>query len=210
MDATTPKENILKRIRDALVAVPVGVPTTVDLESSVYPEPEGDMVVVFAENFVAGVGNLIYCEDAAKTLDSLQGLIASNHWEGQLYCGDGDVQALLDAACVEYVCKPVDAVLKKVGCSACRALVAGGGSIVFDSRPGGRKMFAQAETLLFFATVDQVVPDLHTAMKTIRKNPGASMVSIWTGLSRFRDIDGISIPAWGPEKVYLFLIDDIP
>ena len=68
MDVVTPKENIFKRIREALVSVPMGVIPMVDLESQVYPEIKDDEVVVFAENFAAKGGRLMYCEDSAAAV----------------------------------------------------------------------------------------------------------------------------------------------
>ena len=62
MDVVTPKENILRRIREALGAVPMGTARPVDLETPVYPEIKGDEAVVFAENFTAQGGALVYCE----------------------------------------------------------------------------------------------------------------------------------------------------
>lgn len=209
MDVVTPKENIFKRIREALVSVPMGVIPMVDLESQVYPEIKDDEVVVFAENFAAKGGRLVYCEDAAAAVRSLHELTEKCQWDGAVYCADEDVQVLLDAADIEYACKPIDAVLRKVGFCACQSLIAGEGSLVFDKRCQGGRIFAAADVLVFVAMAYQVVADIHLALQKIRQSDHSSEISIWTGLSRFVDVDGNTLEGLGPKEVYLILIDNI-
>ncbi|MEG2667041.1 MAG: LUD domain-containing protein, partial [Bacteroidales bacterium] len=111
---------------------------------------------------------------------------------------------------LSYGNSPKDAVVKKVGCCACKYLLARTGSMVFDSSQVGRKIFASAEVLLFFATMRELVPDMKTALKQIKESrqPFPSMLSTWTGLSKITDIDMDEKNGLGPDKIFLFLIDE--
>lgn len=207
MDAITPKENIFRRIREALVSAPMGASRSVDLESSVYPEAKGDLAVLFAEKFIAKGGRIVYCEDIEMILQSLQELVRMHAWDGRIFCVDEDIRSLLEFASIEYGCRPVEAALKDVGFCACRWLLASEGSVVFDSSQNGRRVLAQAGTLVFFATVGQIVPDMHHALKQLKGIPKCSSLSVWTGLSCFGDIDGDVLPGLGPQDMYMVLID---
>ena len=121
----TPKEDMFKRIREALVSLPMGMNPEVDLETSVYHVGDDDLPVLFAENFVACGGRLIYCTTVDEALRSVQEVVSGQPWDGQVDCADEDVQSLLEVAKVSYASKPIDAVLRRVGFCKCRALVLG-------------------------------------------------------------------------------------
>ena len=205
----TPKEDMFKRIREALVSLPMGMNPEVDLETSVYHVGDDDLPVLFAENFVARGGRLIYCTTVDEALRSVQELVSVQPWDGQVYCADEDVQSLLEVAKVSYASKPIDAVLRRVGFCKCRALVADTGSVVIDSQSGGRRILAHAESLVLLASVDQICRDMHELMKQFRSTRDVSMISVWTGRSCILDIDGQAMQGLGPRNVYLLLIDEI-
>ncbi len=74
----TPKERILKRIREALTAAPVPVERAIDLDSPVFVPAGATLDVVFAENFVHRGGRFVYCENMEEALQSLRFLVEEN------------------------------------------------------------------------------------------------------------------------------------
>ncbi|MDE6494356.1 MAG: LUD domain-containing protein [Bacteroidales bacterium] len=211
MDEITPKERILKRIREALIAAPMAPQGMIDLESPVFAPVADTMEVVFAENFVRKGGRFVYCENADIALKSIQALVEENAWNGHVFCRDEAVESLLQLAGIDYGKEAVDAVVCKVGFCACRNLIANDGSLLFDTAQTGRRIFAQAETLVFVASIDQLLPDLRTAWKLWKDQEGRmpSSVSIWTGLSHFTDVDGTAMTGLGPKKIFLVFLDNI-
>ncbi|MDE5575314.1 MAG: lactate utilization protein [Bacteroidales bacterium] len=204
----TPKERILKRIREALTSAPVTLQPAIDLDSSVFIPAGASLDVVFAENFVHRGGRFVYCENMEEAVQSLQFLADDNQWHDKIFCRDESVEPILQWAKISYGKEPLDGVLKSVGICACRCLVANDGSILFDASSAGRRIFAQADTIVFIALSGQICPDLRTFWKMQPADGNQpSMMSLWTGLSHFTDVDGLPIPGFGPKNIYLVLID---
>lgn len=211
MDEVTPRERILKRIRESLTQAPVLTRTDVDLESGIYSRSEDPDEVAFAESFIGNRGNFIYCENIRIAMRTLVELVQEQQWEGKIFCKDAVVEDLLRLSGLNYDSQPVDAVLKSVVFTGCRYLVAQDGSILWDSSAIGRRAMAQADVLVFIASVEQIVPDFRTVLRMLKgkKEDLPSFLSRWTGLSRFIDIDGQPIRGMGPEKILLVLIDNL-
>lgn len=210
MDEITPKERILKRIREALTVAPMAPQGMIDLESPVFASVSDTMEVVFAENFVRKGGRFVYCENVDIAIKSIQALVEENGWNGHIFCRDEAVESLLQMAGIDYGREAMDAVVRKVGFCGCRNLIANDGSVLFDNAQSGRRIFAQAETLVFVASIEQLLPDLRTAWRLGKEGESApSMVSIWTGLPHFTDVDGAAITGMGPRKIFLVFLDNI-
>lgn len=206
----TPKERILKRIREALIAAPAAVKRGIDLDSSVFIPAGASLDVVFAENFVHKGGRFVYCENMEEAIQSIAFLAKENQWNDHIYCHDEAVESILQCAGLSYGKEPIDSVLRQVGVSSCRCLVANDGSILFDANLTGRRIFASADAIVFVALIEQIAPDLRTFWKTFRNHePFPSMLSLWTGQSHFTDIDGSPVQGFGPRQTFLVLIDHI-
>lgn len=211
MDEITTREKILNRIREALTNSPMDNPyPSIDLDESITAEMSEFSDTLFAENFVRRGGRFVYCESVDVAVRSLHIIGNQEDWSGNLYCGEEEIAQLLEAAGLSCSGRKEDAVVKKIGCCSCRYLLAQTGSVVFDASTVGRKLYASADVMVFFATVDQIGWDLKSAFKDMRKFGNlSSMTTIWTGLSKMTDIDGVDRKGFGPEKVIVFLIDSV-
>lgn len=209
MEAATSKEKILKDIREALTSHPIENPyPTIDLDEPVSVMGHDYPDALFAENFVRRGGKLIYCENVETAVQSLQLLGRQEDWSGRIFCGEDAVACLLDAAGLAYSRKNSDVVVKRVGCCSCLSLFAQSGSVLFDAATVGRRLYAGADVMIFFATIDQIVRDERDAFREMKEQPlRSSSTMIWTGMSKLTDIDGESRPGLGPGRVILFLID---
>lgn len=209
MEEATSKEKILKDIREALISYPIENPyPTIDLEEPVAVMGDDYPDALFAENFVRRGGKLIYCENVDTAVQSLQLLGMQEDWSGQIFCGEDAVARLLDAAGLAYSRRPADVAVKRIGCCSCLSLFAQTGSVLFDAATVGRRLYAGADLIIFFATMDQIVPDEREAFREMKEVAlRSSSTTVWTGQSRLTDIDGESRPGLGPARVILFLID---
>lgn len=209
MEEATSKEKILKDIREALTTYPIENPyPNIDLDEPVMAAGHDYPDALFAENFVRRGGKLIYCENVETAVQSLQLLGTQEDWSGRIFCGEEVVAWLLDAAGLAYSRRPSDVAVKRIGCCSCLSLFAQTGSILFDAATVGRRLYAAADLIIFFATMDQIVQDEREAFKELKELPWrASSTTVWTGLSGVTDIDGETQRGLGPGRVILFLID---
>ena len=96
----------------------------------------------------------------------------------------------------------------QVTITLCEGLIAQTGSIVSSSRDGGRGGSIIPPTHIVYATSDQLVPDITTALRNAMASDlkNASYFGLITGSSRTADIEKILVQgAHGPRKVAIVL-----
>src|ERR1700759_2190774 len=94
MQISPAKENILKKIRQALVnPTPVPFPQS-ERNSSVFTPQTQENEIEFAENFSRISGRFIYCPDIAELTVQLAQLIAAQSW-AQIYCNEPTILSVL-------------------------------------------------------------------------------------------------------------------
>jgi L-lactate dehydrogenase complex protein LldG len=102
-------------------------------------------------------------------------------------------------------CGPLESV--SVSITLAELLVAQTGSVLISSACGGRGASVAAPVHIVFASLEQLVPDLETAMAkavtTVERN---SYISLITGSSRTADIEKILVMgAHGPKRLIVIL-----
>lgn len=209
MGEATAKEKILKDIREALTSAPMNNPyTKIDLDENLTIMGEDYPDALFAENFVASGGKLVYCENLAIAVKNLRLFALQEDWNANIYCPEEEyIGKILSAAGLQYSSNKSHSVLKKILACSVQNLVAQTGSILFNSSKIGRRAYMAADTIIFFAAPDQIAWDYKECLEIIRKQiDTASSFSIWTGLSSITDIDQDKRRGLGPNKILLFLI----
>jgi L-lactate dehydrogenase complex protein LldG len=196
------KENILKKIRQAL-SNPVPLPFAAsEGNSSLYQAPTDDLEVVFAEAFTQLQGKFAYCMDTAQLQQQLQELIAQKALK-QIYCQDAAFSTLATTNDL-------------AGCDAsitgCEYLVARTGSIVLSAaQEGGRTVSVYAPIHICIAYTHQLVYDIKDALQAFKEKYGDALPSLFsfaTGPSRTADIEKTLVTGvHGPKEVYLFLVE---
>ncbi len=95
MQISSAKENILKKIRQALVnPTPVPFPQS-EGNSSVYSPATQENEIEFAENFGRISGRFVYCADIAELTLQLGQLITAQSWT-QVFCREPRLLSILD------------------------------------------------------------------------------------------------------------------
>src|SRR3978361_206657 len=92
---STPKENILKKIRKALSqSTPIPFPESAG-EQAVYQPQIEELEIEFAENFTKLLGIFSYCNDEQELVDQLNILTKKKNWNN-LYCVEDSIKQTLN------------------------------------------------------------------------------------------------------------------
>ena len=202
--ATSPaKENILKKIRQALTN-PVPLPfLQSEGTNSVFPPPSDDLEVIFAQQFTQLHGRFAFCTDEPDLQQQLSQLIEKRQWT-KIYCNDPKWEETFSNT------------INLAGCDAsitgCEYLVARTGSMVLSSAAeSGRTVSVYAPVHICIAYTNQLVYEVKEALMLLKEKYAAklpSLISVATGPSRTADIEKTLVTGvHGPKEVYCFLVE---
>jgi len=203
MAVSAAKENILKRIRQALSnPAPLPFPQSEGNASIFHPAPD-DLEVVFAEEFVNLQGKFAFCVDEKDMQAQVQKLIAEKEWT-KIYCSEDKWNAVFSNT------------INLPGCDAsitgCEFLVARTGTIVMSAaQQSGRTVSVYAPVHICIAYTNQLVYDIKDALQTLKEKYAGNIPSLMTfasGPSRTADIEKTLVTGvHGPKEVYCFLVE---
>jgi L-lactate dehydrogenase complex protein LldG len=210
MKISPAKENILKKIRKALIhPTPLPFPQS-EGHSSVFRPVQQELEIEFAEQFSKLQGKFIFCVNGEELAFQLQNLVKLNHWKN-IYCREDKLKTLLS--------KNTDADFSAEdlgGCEAavtsCELLIARTGSIVMSSfQQSGRTVSIYAPIHICIAYTRQLVNDIREGLQLLKdkyQDNLPSLITFATGPSRTADIEKtLVVGVHGPKEVYVFLVD---
>ena len=203
MANSTAKENILNRIKQALVN-PVPLPFALsEIDSSVYLPAIEELDIIFAEEFTKLQGKFIFCIDENDLQNQLQQLIAVKEWM-KIYCNEDKWNPQFSNTINLESC---DASI-----TGCEFLVARTGTIVMSAaQKSGRTVSVYAPIHICIAYTNQLVYDIKDALLLIKEKYAdniPSLITFASGPSRTADIEKTLVTGvHGPKEVYLFLVD---
>ena len=173
-------------------------------------------LVILAEQLAKLKAVLIRVPDDASAGSAVAELARGKGWKQVAYHGAPLVREVAGALpCSVWEADASFDKQKLEGCDAaitsCEAIVAQLGSILVSSASsGGRALSILPHVHVVVARVDQVLPDLATALAQVEAKHGGqmpSMLSFITGPSRTGDIERILVlGAHGPKELYLVLV----
>ena len=203
MAVSPAKENILKRIRQALSnPVPLPFPQS-EGTSSVFHPATDTLDVVFAQEFTNMQGRFAFCINEEEMIQQLQQLIAEKQWS-KIYCNTDKWNAQFSNT------------INLPGCDAsitdCEFLVARTGTIVMSAaQQSGRTVSVYAPIHICIAYTNQLVYDVKDALQNIKEKYAGnipSLITFATGPSRTADIEKTLVTGvHGPKEVYCFLVE---
>ena len=203
MAVSPAKENILKRIRQALSnPAPLPFPQS-EGNNSVFPPPPDDLEVVFAEEFVQLQGKFAFCTDEKDMVEQVQKLIAEKQWT-KAYCNEDKWNAAFSNTINLPGCD--------VSITGCEFLVARTGTIVMSAaQQSGRTVSVYAPIHICIAYTNQLVYDIKDALQLLKEKYAGNIPSLITfasGPSRTADIEKTLVTGvHGPKEVYCFLVE---
>jgi L-lactate dehydrogenase complex protein LldG len=210
MNVSPAKENMLKRIREALAhTTPMPFPQS-EKNQGVYPPLAQEPEVEFAEQFSKLQGKFIYCINRQELAFQFASLVRKQDWS-PIFCAEEKIIRMLGEPLEERLTTS-DLAGCQVSVTGCEYLVARTGSIVLSSaQQQGRTASVYAPIHVCIAFVDQLVEDIKDAMVSAREKHGSqfpSLLTLATGPSRTADIEKtLVVGVHGPKEVYLFLVE---
>jgi L-lactate dehydrogenase complex protein LldG len=210
MNISPAKENILKRIREALAhETPMPFPQS-EKSGTVFPALQQEMEIEFAEQFTQLQGKFIYCINRQELAFQFGSLAKKQDW-AHVFCADEKMIQLLGEPLTERLTR-TDLAECNVAVTGCEYLVARTGSILLSSAQAqGRTASVYAPIHVCIAFMNQLVYDIKDAMQAAKEKHGAaypSLLTLATGPSRTADIEKtLVVGVHGPKEVYLFLVE---
>ena len=204
----TAKENILKRIRAALVHTTPLPFAEAEGNTPVLHRDQEDLAITFAQKFTELQGRFTYCADQDDLLAKLRSLIEEKQW-GLVYCTESPFREMLSLLQIE---PSTDLPGCDVSITGCEFFIARTGSILMSSaQTSGRTTSAYAPIHICIGYTTQLVADLKEAFPLIKTNYQSrmpSMITVATGPSRTADIEKTLVTGvHGPGVVYCFLLE---
>ena len=206
----TARENILQKIKQALVKpVPVPFPAS-EGSDSVFQPSQKELEVEFAEKFTGLLGRFSFCINEKELVEQLNILIAQRNWS-RIYCREEVVSTRLYNAGFTTVYSD-DVAICDAAITGCEKLVARTGSMLMSSaQQSGRTVSVYAPVHICIAYTSQLVYDIATGLQQVRMDYGKdlpSMLTLATGPSRTADIEKtLVVGVHGPKEVFCFLVD---
>ena len=203
MAVSAAKENILKRIRQALSnPVPLPFPQSEGANSVFLPATD-DLEVLFAQQFTGLQGKFAFCTDEQDMALQLTQLITEKQWT-KIYCNEDKWSDSFSNT------------INLPGCDAaitgCEYLVARTGTMVMSTaQQSGRTVSVYAPVHICIAYTHQLVYDVKDALQLLKEKYTGnlpSLISFATGPSRTADIEKTLVTGvHGPKEVYCFLVE---
>lgn len=211
MKETTAKEQILKKIRKALLEKRDNPYSNLE-ETPLYPEFEEALELVFAKRFSAVSGKFVFCEDELDLVETLLDIAEKNSLR-KLYAWEPSIQKILSTYEFPFYSTDTDFEQAEAGITTCEALIARNGSIlVSNGNSAGRRLSIYPNIHIVIAYTSQLLPDIKDGIAFLKEKYTQglpSMISVITGPSRTADIEKtLVLGAHGPRELYVFLLDD--
>lgn len=212
MKESTFKEQILSKVRNALIEKSENPYHDVDFNAEIMKVSSEEPEVEFAAELIAAGGSFVYCENEGAFVEYLDQLIRERGWP-VIWCGNTKIANLLDAGEISYQTSPGDSGLL-IGLTTCEKLISRTGSIlVSDLDAGSRKSFSLPDIHIVMAYTSQVTDTIKAALSDIKikyNDVLPSQLTVITGASRTADIEKTLVKgAHGPKELFVFLIDDL-
>lgn len=211
MNISPAKENILKKIRQALSeSTPLPFPQ-IEGNNPVYNAPVQELEVEFAQHFTHLGGKFIYCINQQEFASHLNNLVINEKWT-KVFCNEPALKAMLQNNLFDnFSAAPVGECDAAV--TTCEFLVARTGSMVLSAgNESGRTVSVYAPIHICIAYTKQLVYDVKDALQGMKDKYGSklpSLISFATGPSRTADIEKtLVVGVHGPKEVYCFLVDE--
>jgi len=208
---TTPKEQMLKKIRQALLNKRENPHPDFE-EAPLYPDEDTPLDMTFARELTNVSGNFIYCESEITLIENLI-LLVEKIKKTKICVWEEGIQSLLESYSFPFISGKENLEATEVGITSCEYLIARNGSVMLSNgNASGRVLSIYPPIHVVFAKASQLVMDLKHAFISMKEKYGAelpTMISTVTGPSRTADIEKrLVLGAHGPKELYVFMIED--
>ena len=210
MKVSSSKENILKKIRQALAnPVPVPFPGS-EGNNSVFQPPTKELEIEFAENFTGLLGKFSFCVDQLELAQQLGQLVVAKKLQ-KIFCIESEMsKKLAQAGFTNLVATDLPSCDAAI--TGCELLIARTGSILMSSaQQSGRTVSVYTPVHICVAYTSQLVYDIKEGLLLLKEKYAGKLPSFFTlasGPSRTADIEKtLVVGVHGPREVYVFLVE---
>ncbi len=213
LDDSTNKEKILSKVRSALMTKDENLFSDIDLQTDTWKPFNKDdgPEFTFIEKFKSNGGIFIYLRSLDMFRQYVLHLYHEKDWR-PMYSASQKIIDIFKEYEIDFNVNMLKKGENIISLTSCECLIAQTGSIVLsNSDAGSLQSYAMADSLLVFATPQQIVHNMKEASLFIKNkyhgnNP--SNVTIISGPNRSRAIDNEVITgATGIKQIVLFLTD---
>ncbi|MGH9746031.1 MAG: LutC/YkgG family protein [Candidatus Acidiferrales bacterium] len=206
------REKILARIRTALREP---APRHESAEAKLIFAPVTDALDRFQKECVINVTECALLPDLRASAAAIKNVLATLP-AGDIFVQDSpDLRALAaewqDGRSIQWSSEGAPRESSQATITSCEALVAQTGSVLVSAACGGRGASVVAPVHIVVATMDQLVPDIDTALGRAQERGTVfnnSYLCLITGSSRTADIEKILVMgAHGPRRLLVFLAE---
>jgi L-lactate dehydrogenase complex protein LldG len=211
MEQTTPRENILRKIRTALRReTTMPFPEQSDAEE-VFNRLAGSLAIQFETEFTRLLGKFHACPDQQAIVKQIAALAKQHGWQN-CHVPQNLLSLLPELTELPFI-NAGPALDADAAVTDCECLLARTGTVLISSvQETGRAIPAYAPVHLIVAHNSQLLPDIRESMAYLKnKYTGGmpSMLAFSTGPSRTGDIEKtLVVGVHGPREVILFLLPD--
>jgi L-lactate dehydrogenase complex protein LldG len=208
MKATSARQNILKKIKQALdkpVPLPFEKP---ELNQTFFKKNKTDLEILFAENFSDLQGRFSFCNNEAELIQQLQTLFTARNWNS-VFLNESQLKEMLIQQGLKI---KTETTLPDcdVSITSCEYLVARTGSIMLSSIQSGRTASVYTPIHICIAYTSQLVFDIKDGFELLKKKYSSglpSLITLASGPSRTADIEKTLVTGvHGPKEVFCFLV----
>ena len=211
---TTSKEQVLKKVRQALIDQSPELYPGLNFKSNIYNLPEGSdkgLDIAFASTFAEADGKFIFCENITAFANAFQEIADEKSWKN-IHLQEPAIQKLFKEVGISFTSEEEDMEQMDAGITFCEYLIARSGSIMLSSgQISGRRMAAFPPAHIVIAYSNQIVMHVQDALSGIKQRYPRlpSLITTITGPSRTADIEKtLILGAHGPKELYVFLLDE--
>lgn len=204
-DITTPREQILKKVRAGLLNKFATPFQDVESDTDIFP-PTGDPAKAFAENFTLKGGGFIYCHNE---FDFHESLIIWMEKKGisKLMVSDLALRSELKSLGLPISEEFEEFHANSATLLSAEALTARNGGLVFSSKNSHRKLLADSNILLVMAKLSALGNDMKHALLTLRNKYGEKQPSLISFMQAPSN-KGLS-DTQQKRQMILFLVNDL-
>jgi L-lactate dehydrogenase complex protein LldG len=211
MKVSQAKENIFKKIRQALTnSTPLPFPQS-EGNNTVFQVSQQELEIEFAEKFTNLLGKFIFCVNHEELASQLNALADHNNFKN-IFCREEKLKSVLSKNNYSNF-SSTDLGECDAAITSCELLIARTGSIVMSSaQASGRTVSVYAPIHICIAYTNQLVYDIKDGLSLLKEkfqNNLPSLITFATGPSRTADIEkSLVVGVHGPKEVYVFLVDE--
>jgi len=202
---TTPKEQMLKKIRQALLQRRDNPYPNFE-DTPLFKAIEQDIDVTFAENLVASGGHFLYCDTELALLENLIHVVEQRHLK-KLFVWERGLQNLLQQygfpiETTEETFQEADAAIV-----SCEVLIARQGAVLLsNANASGRRLIAYPEVQIVIAKTSQLVGEMRDALRFVEAKYSSSRMP--SALSIIKGGRAEHNPIKGNKELFVLLLED--